>query len=414
MAGEWRQGTFTIDNVLHTQTNIITAFESFLTQVGWIRASWSGSGTDRHYLRADRATQPRWQFTGDGGIKNGGIRVFYDALPGTTTGIAAFVGQRHIVIQSFLENVAQTGVQVLTEDVISTAVVNFGATTTPRLGTIRIVYDNTAPNVYQLIGGEDGLYVESGRDNQNNNLGHGMILTFGAIPENHSAIDNTVGWTAQGLVADFFGVCRFTTDRNKRFVSNDGTNKNFTACLQPQSPRGTYQLTTPAYSDAVASSAGGLGNAGGRRGCYIGGRDLILGMGRGGVQPDAAATVASTSAVVDLQYHAAFGLIDSPQNNRFRISPVMMLQTLRAVEIGVSNTSGSDVAVAGATSGIRDPRTIRQIFRLAVMDYTLLPWVNVQDAVSGAVYRVARIEDNGRFSQVGIQWPTQAALSITL
>lgn len=413
MAGEWRRATFIIDNILHTQTNIITAFESFLTQVGWVRASWSGSGTDRYYLRADRLTQPRWQFTGDGGIKQGGIRIFYDSAPATTTGLAAFTGQVHIVIQTFLENAATNGSQVLTEDVINNSIANPGATTF-RLGSIRLIYDNTAPNTYLLIGGEDGLYVEVGRDSQNNNLGHGAILTFGAIPENHSSIDNTVGWTAQGLVADLFGVCRFTTNRQNRFVSNDGSSKNFTAGLQAQSPRGTYSLSSPLYSDAVALSSTGVANAQGRRGLYISSRDVLYGMGRAGTNPESSTTVASSAGNIDLQYLCAFGLFNSPQAGRYRISPMLCLQTLGMIDLAATSSSTSDVVVQTNIAGVVDPRSFRQIFRFAVVDYTLLPWVNIQDAVSGATYRVAQVADNGRYSQIGIEWPSSAALSISL
>lgn len=412
MAGEWRRATFIIDNILHTQTNIITAFESFLTQTGWVRASWSGSGTDRYYLRADRNTQPRWQFTGDGGIKHGGIRVFYDSDAQTTTGLAVFAGQKHIVIQSFLENVSQNGAQIATEDVINTSVASPGGNIA-RLGTIRIIYDNTAPNTYLLVGGEDGLYVECGRDAQNNNLGHGAILTFGAIPENHSSIDQTVGWTAQGLVADLFGSCRFTHNRNNRFVSNDGSNKNFTSALQPQSPRGTYSLSSPLYSDATVPSANGQANANGRRGLYLSSRDLLYGANRA-ASTEAATSAQSTTGDVDLQYFAAFGLFDSPQNGRYRISPMLCIQTLRQVECAATSASTSDVAASSNQASVIDPRTFRQVFRFAVVDYTLLPWVNIQDAVSGATYRVARVEDNGRYSQIGIEWPSSAALSISL
>jgi hypothetical protein len=356
--------------------------------------------------------EARWQFTGDGGVKHGGIRVFYDSAPSTTTGIAAFSGQKHIVIQSFLENAGASGAQITTEDVISVNVPNPGAVTY-RLGTIRIVYDNTAPNTYLVVGGEDGLYVECGRDSSNNNLGHGAIMTFGAIAENHSSIDNTVGWTAQGLVADFFGVCRFTHDRQARFVTNDGSNKNFSCALQPQSPRGTYSMTTPSYSDAVATGASGVGNATGRRALYLTSRDNVYGMGRIGSAEGSGTQQSVSGAAVDFKYHCTFGLFDTPQNGRYRISPLLCLQTLRTVEIGATSTSTSDVAVS-ANSGVFDPRILRQIFRFAAVDYTLLPWVNIQDAVSGATYRVARMEDNGRYSQFGVEWPSSGFLSISL
>lgn len=401
MANEWERAQFTIDTpgLSHDETTILDGIEDFLTQVGWEVASWS-AGTygslDRHFIRTDRAVQDRWQFRGDGPLQHAGIRVFYDSDPQTTTGLAAFAGQEHIVVQSFLENSAETDRQVTTPDYVGTT--SAGSTVSDRFGSIRVQYDDTAPNNWLVIGGEDGLYLEVGRDSSETNLGHGAILTFGAIPENNSPFDSSVDWTAQGLVCDLFDVCRFTHDRGTRFVSNDGSNKNFTASLQPYSPRGTRELDTPNMADQVAY--------------YVGSRDTMLGMGRGA---NSVTSATSNTGDVDIKYHATFGLVNTPEVSRFRISPLVMAQSLAQIAMGATSTSSSNTVAAQANvSQMYDPRTLRQIFRFAAVDYTLLSFQNIQDAVSGATYRVARVEDNGRFSQIGVIWPSSSFLSITL
>lgn len=391
MASEWNRATFTIDNILHTQTNYLNAIQSFLTQSGWSLASWSTGlygANDRHFVRSDRAVQPRWQFNGDGPLQHAGIRVFYDSNPNTTTGTSLFTGQVHIVIQSFLENTSATDRQVLTPDFVG--VVGSGSAASNRFGTIRIVYDPAAPNNILIIGGEDGLYIEAGRDSSLVNLGHGAIMTFGAIPELYGMYDDAVRWTAQGLVCDLFGTCRFTHDRNLRFVSNDGTNKNFTGGLQPYSARGTAQITTP--------------NMFNQRPYYIGSRDSIVGQGGGSVSPTANPAV-STSRNVDLKYSATFGLFNTPELGRFRISPLVMVQSQVDIPIGVSSALAADNVAAGTVHTVLDPRRLRQIFRFAAADYTLLAGANVQDGATGAVYRIARVEDGGRFSKLGVEWP---------
>jgi len=393
MANEWARGTFTIDNVTHDHTNIITAFDNFLTHasVGWEEASWSPGGTDRYYLKDDRASRERWQYDGDGSQQYSGIRVWYDSDPNTSTGTSLFPSEEHIVIQTFLQNVGATGSQILTPDYVGTS--GSGAAQSYRFGSIRIKYDDTAPNNYLLIGGEDGLYVEVGRDAAENNLGHGAIMTFGAIPELHHTQDGSVQWTAQGLVCDLYdgntGGCRFCVSRNIRWVQNDAAEKNFTAGLQPYSPRGTRNILTPDQNDQEPY--------------YIGSRDTFYGASRTG------RTTAISSVVIEedinLDAHATFGLCNTPLGDRYRISPLMMLQSLIEVRCAASSNSGADVA-ATSHSGWLDPRAWRQIFRFAAVDYTLLPFQNVQDAVSGAIYRVARMEDNGRYSQLGVEWPS--------
>lgn len=392
MASEWNRATFTIDNILHTETNYLNAIQSFLEQSGWVLASWSAGtygANNRHFLRADRAVQPRWQFNGDGPLQHAGLRVFYDSNPNGTTGTSLFTGQEHIVIQSFLENSSGTDRQVLTPDFVGA--VGTGSAASNRFGSCRIVYDPNAPNNVLIIGGEDGLYLEAGRDSSPNNLGHASILTFGAIAELFNVYDDSVRWTAQGLVADLFDRCRFTHDRNIRYVMNDGTNKNFSCGLQPYSARGTASITAP--------------NMFNQRPYYIGSRDSLVGMGGGSATPTANPAT-STSRDVDLRYHATFGLVNSPELGRFRLSPMLMVQDQIDVNVGANSSSAADnIAPSVTTSWFLDPRRYRQIFRFVAADYSLLPFANVQDAATGAVYRITRVEDGGRFSKIGIEWP---------
>lgn len=389
MTNEWTRGTFTIDNVSHDHTNILAALDNFLTHasVGWVEASWSPGGTDRYYLKDDRASYERWQYNGDGPTQYSGLRIWYDSDPNTTTGTSLFTGEEHIVIQSFLENSGATASQVMTPDYV-------GATgSSYRFGTIRLRYDDTAPNNYLVIGGEDGLYVEVGRDASENNLGHGAIMTFGAIPELHHTQDAAVQWTSQGLVCDFYdggtGGCRFTTSRNRRWVQNNASEKNFTAALQPYSARGTRNIITPAIYD--------------QNPYYIGSRDSFYGASRSGRTATTFSTISTED--IELDIHATFGLCNTPLGDRYRISPMMMLQSIIEVPCGANSSSGGDVSATNL-SGWLDPRAWRQLYRFAAVDYTLLPFQNVQDAVSGAIYRVARMEDNGRYSQFGIEWPS--------
>lgn len=404
MANEWNQGTFQFDapGLSHTFTFALDRIQSALTQSGWELASWSPGASPpaanaRYLIRTDRNTQDRWQYTGDTLTQHGGILLWYDSDPQTTTGLAAFAGQVHIVIQSFLENTGATDVQVASPDWVETV---GGA---ERFGSIRIVLDSTAVNNYLIYCGEDGLYIESGRDGVQNNLGHGAIMTFGAIPELHGTLDANVKWTAQGLVCDFSDVCRFSADRFDRFVTNDGTDKNFTASLQPYTPRGTYNI----------DSTGGGANIADQREYYIGAQDNFFSLGSGNQSTSITTNQESQEREGQIRYAATFGLINTPKNNRFRIAPLVMIQDIRHVDIAADSSSSDNNLAPSADKGhMIDWRQTRRVFKFAAVDYTLLPFVNITDAVTGVVYRVARMEDNGRFSQFGVQQPTTPPLTL--
>lgn len=408
MSGEYNRATFQYDPVGlgHTFTTILDKIESFLTQSGWQRPSWdTGSITttlntgasspfgtkastqSRFYIRTDRNTQDTWRYTGDAVTQHGGIVVSYDnsASVGSETG-------PQIVIMTFVQNSAATGSQVTSGDGIS------GSGADIRYGSIRVQIDNLTVNNWFIYGGEQGLYIEVGSNGLPTNLGHGSIMVFGAIPEFHGTRDFTVQWTAQGLVCDFTRNCKFTASRNDRFVTNDGTSKNFTASLQPLTPRGTASI----YSLS--------GNVEDRRGYYIGAQDNFLSQSVAGTAANTTVDVATTLQS-SIKFAASFGLINSPLDGRFRLSPLMMAQHMGHEICGVTSSSGSNnVASASNTLFLLDVRAHRRIYKLVAADYTLLPFVNVIDAVTGATYRIVRVDDNGRFSHLGVEVPSLPAL----
>jgi len=412
MAAEWNSATFQFDPVgqSHTFLFIMDKIENFLTMSGWERPTWDGGmfgpGTEggpdaaatdvRHFIRADRATQGRWRYTGDLITQHGGIVVWYHADPtagpyGPNLGGSTDADESgpQIVIQTFLENTTPDGVQIYTPDHdIETAGIH-------RFGSIRVLIDTLAVNNWLLYGGEDGLYLEAGRDSLNASLGHGAIMTHGEIPEFNATRDLADKWSAQGLVCDMRGNCRFTEDRNDRMVTNDGTDKNFTASLQPYVPRGTSSI------DSLS------GNVFDERPYYIGCRDNFLSSTGTGAASLSAEVAGASGNGVSTKFAASFGLINTPKNDRIRISPLFMIQEIAHINAGVSSVASSNnvIAVTNALPMI-DVRTYRQVFRFVGADHTLIPFLSVVDSVSGATYRIGRFDDNGRFSQFGIEVPT--------
>ena len=368
MANEWVRGTVSlIPNVSpnHTITNAINAFQSVLTQSGWELASWSPGGNDRYFLRTDRSTRERWRYEGDGPIQSCGIHVY------------AANSNTEIRVSAFLENSGATAVQVDA---------NGATATTNRRGYLTIAWDTTAPNNYLFIAGEDGFYVEAGRDSSSVNLGHGAILTDAEIPELNATKSTQVRWVTQGFALDLFGECRFTGNRNARFVTNNGTNRNFTSNLQVYATRGANSTTQSPSPVDYASY-------------YFGNRDLMNGL-----------TSFSTITSADWRYACTFGQLNTPEDGRYRVNPILIITESNAADVtarSVSSTSTSNVvAPSGNNFVVRDVRHDRQILRFVVVDYTLLPFANIVEAQTGKVYRVIEHNDNGRTSNIAVEWPT--------
>lgn len=370
MANEWVRGTVSlVPNVPpnHTITNALNAIQSVLVAGGWELASWTPGGNDRYFIRADRGTRENWRYEGDGPVQNCGIHLYTNTPTNT-----------EIRISSFLENTTATGVQVDCRD--ATANVN-------RRGFLTISWDVTAPNNYLIIAGEDGFYIEAGRDSSPVNLGHGAILAVSEIPELNATKGAQRRWTTQGFPMDLFGECRFTANRNLRFVTNDGTSRNFTALLTLYGTRGVTSTTVaPAPANFVDYS--------------FGNRDLILGQ-----------TAFAAGSSNDLRYGCTFGQLNSPEDGRYRINQMLLVQESAVTDVSnraASSTSTSNTIAVGTGSvnvQFRDIRHDRLILRFVVVDYTLLPFANLTEAATGKVYRVIEHNDNGRTANIGIEWP---------
>jgi hypothetical protein len=357
MAGEWSRSTFTVDAVGlgHTAQNVINGFTSFLTQTGWAVASWSTNSLDRHFVRSDHGSSTVWHYTGDGApTRRCGIRIRYVAA------------STRFEITCFVENSVQTALQY----------------ETPAGQTAFISWDVTAPNNFLLIGGEDGLYWETGRDGNPNNLGHGFVGTHRNIPEFYSARASADKWLSQGFIVDLIGQLKISSNRSfNNFILPEAGNRVFTTCLAPTLARGSSNSTTqtPTTNPSL----------------YLSNRMVWF----GGVR--------YTSTGVDIQQVlATFAVPYSPINGRYVVSPLIAVNIAdNYLQVRHNGTSLSTEA-PNQDFRFTDPRNIRQVKRFAAVDFTLLGFSNIQDAVSGVTYRVAKFPDGGRSTNAGVEWPT--------
>ncbi len=354
MALEWKRGTFVYDagGLGHTPVNLMNAIQSFLTQVGWQRASWD-STTARAFLRTDRGSNPYWKYDGDGIPQACGILVTLDSP------------NSQIIINTFLENTTADGMQRSSQ--------------TLHQGIIAI--DNTAPNNLLFIGGEAGFYWEDGRDGFPNNLAHGMVIAWEAVPEYNGTDDSRITITTQGAVCDLFGPLKFTDDRSFKLVDARNGNKNYTGRLKPYVVRGA-----PGFNGQSVVNDPQIA---------IGPRDNFMSM------YGAESSQASPYAEAVLY---CFGILLTPRDGRYRISPLMVVQCpaerYNCCAVGGGNNDGP-----ASNAGMRDARAMRQAKKFVVTDSSLIPFVNLTDAATSIIYRVAQVADNGRTCNIGIEWP---------
>ena len=352
MANEWKRGTYVWDAGLgHTPTNLMNAIQSFLTQVGWVRASWDSS-TVRCFLRGDRLTDTTWMFNGDGTPQDCGIHVELDTP------------NSRVIIRTFLENVTQTGVQIASH---------------PN-HRIFVAYDVTAPNNFLFIGGRQGFYCEDGRDGQPNNLAHFMIATFEAIPEYNGTDDDRVHLTTQGLACDLFGPLKFATDRYYKLCDTRNGNRNYTGRLRPYACRGAAGFNGQPQSDNPTIP--------------IGPRDHMIGT--------YGADGAGGSVWAEAMCYT-FGLLLTPRDGRYRLSPMMIQQNDE--RFNATCSGGSNVDGPNGYGFLWDSRARRNVPRFVVVDGTLIPFVNLTDAATSTVFRVSQVNDANRPANIGIEWP---------
>lgn len=473
-AGEWVRTSWTYQpiSLSHTPSHIVKAIHSALTQSGWEYATWSATVDDRYYLRRDRrflnitndavgaggniaitkvganitvigmadgtgsvratgnieliaqpadgntitisdgVTPITFEFDSNASVGGGNILVtigtkIIDTIGNLRTAInahafavtASYVsdvwryngdvveqrcglhvlynsGSSRIEISAFLETVAGTASQV--------------ETTTSGYFTQNqkclIVYNNTLANDWLFYCGEDGIYYETGVSGVAQNIGHGFIATFMPIVEFAGTKDSTRMWATQGLCMNLFGTLVFSEDRTMRFVDNNGASKNHSGRLRPYAARGSYVLTSPSVQNAVAF--------------YTIPRDNLIGV---------IANESGTGA--NSLFHASFGMLNSPLDDRYKISPMWVIQAVNATTCGVSSSSGSN-NVGAANYLMYEARWLRYVPRLVAVDQTLIPFTtNVTDVTTGKIYRIAQVADGGRNSNIGVEYP---AVSVTI
>lgn len=297
----------------------------------------------------------RWTFNGDGVWQHCGIHIQNDTAAS------------RIVIRCFLQKPSLAG--------------SFASTNVAH--QINVVYSQTAPNNFTFFGGEFGFVGECGRDGLKVNLAHWAITTFEPMPELYGTDDDRVGWTTQGLCMDLFGNLKFSENRNLRLVDTANGNRNFTGTLRPFQVRGTTSFDT---STQVADPR-----------CAIGPLDLVLGIAITGSRSESVLGVTNT-----------LGIIFTPRDGRYRISPLLVRQyAYDYIDCGtsdgnVSNTVGINAGSFGLLA--YDVRRWRKMTKFAVTDATLIPFVNVIDAVTGVEYYISQVQDGGRVANLCVAW----------
>lgn len=345
MSAEWKRATWVHDMTAqgglgHTTATLMDAFESFLTQVGWSRTSWTSTPTtDRYFTRTNKGVETTWRYTGDGPVQHAGIHVKLNT------------GSTRLEITTFLENTAGTGAQ----------------RETPSGQTIYVTYSAAAPTTFLFVGGEDGWYVEAGRDGVENNAGHFFIATMQAFTEFGNVRPETVNWVCPGFPFDLVGSIRFSYNRTSYYVvATDGSGHYHTSQLQAYTPRGCSSIKTANPANDATYPVGSL--------------DSYL------------AYIGDNSQ--NGTTHWTWGIPFNALDDAHRVSPMVLLQ------------HASDTAnFASNTVPTCDGRAIRKIRRFTAVSWTALGFSFLLDSITGINYRVAYVPDGGRSFNIGVPWP---------
>jgi hypothetical protein len=223
----------------------------------------------------------------------------------------------------------------------------------------------------------------------------GFIGTFLPFPEFYGPKDAQRKWTTQGFSCDLTGKLKFAGNRTATtyvFVTDDGTNRAFSCQLAPSTARGTRSVYT--YS-AIQPASGRLSHFKNAFG---------------------AATYTYGSTTTFMEYACTFGTVRNAilNNARYVVSGMVFRPTVtdswgNDVVWGGNSSVGTDTNTAatdtaGATFG--DPTVLwRKVPKFAVVEYTMTPWANITDAVSGLAYRVVMVPDGGRTAKIAVEWP---------
>ena len=372
MADEWNFGQKSFDfNGADDRTTLADAIQAALELSGWELASWStGSGvepvdlaTSRYLVRSDHATSDVWHYAGDGVLQRCGIRIGGDATAG------------RLILDAFLENEPQTGRQ------------RAGGEISFPDASILLETSGAGEVDMLLICGEDGLYIDLGSDGLPASVGQGTIMTRQPWSFLAGTRDAENSFTTQGVTMDLFGGLRFPENRDRRVIMQDGLDTNLTGGLLPYNIRGVDRVTepTPAQNN-VRTYIGSFDS-------FFGGSFIVDSNGYG--EPRGMAG------------KAHFGLPFTPFDDRWAVSPVMVLQGLNDLKnTGQESSSASNNLSPSSIRWRSLPfrQTLRICPRFAVVGHLLTPWQIITDD-DGVEYRVVRVDDNGRAFNLGVEWP---------
>jgi hypothetical protein len=345
MSAEWKRATWVHDMTAqgglgHTTATLMDAFESFLTQVGWSRTSWMAAPTtDRYFTRTAKNVETTWRYNGDGPTQHAGIHVKLNTA------------STRLEITVFLENTAGTGAQ--------------RETTSGQ--TIYVTYSAAAPTTFLFVGGEDGWYVEAGRDGTENNAGHFFIATVQPFAEFGNVRPEAISWTCPGFPFDLVGSLRFPETRASQYVTaTDGSGHTHSTSLLAYSVRGSNSIKTAAPANDQTY--------------YVGSLDTIL-------------MRAADTAQNQTRYN--WGLPFNAFDDAHRISPMAV------------SMNGADSATYNVPNGawVVDGRGYRKIRRFTVISWTALAFSYLLDTQTGINYRVGYVPDAGRSVNIGVPWP---------
>lgn len=371
MANEWKWCQFNWSQATHNSQVLMDRIEVFMLAAGYLKAAYSDLD-DRYFVRADHATRDNWHYTGDGGTQRCGIYIRDLRYNG-----GAYTGTARITVKAFVENILENGVHVATPDTT---------------GDLRIDFHTSKNHTITLIGGEDGLEVEFGVDGLNGNVALGFIATHQVWPELNGTREAERKWASQGLVFDLFGNFRMTANRDNRMARDDGSNLNATANLRGIFARSNTNVTAVEQGTVNGYSAPVIN------------WDLFLSMNlRNGF-------VGSSPSGFGLVSNACtFGLMATPFDDRWRLCPLVVLQSYSGVrETGVVSSAGSVTLAPNSGQGgtwVDGRNLLRKIPRFFAVSHLLAPWQLLTDDSTAKVYRIVRAEDGGRVVCIAVEWP---------
>lgn len=373
MANEWKWAQTTWSQSTDTSQDLMDLLQTFMEACGWELASY-GTVDERFFIRADHGSRDIWHYTGEAEIQRCGIVIKDFRYNG-----GAFNGTNRLTVKCFLENLLGTGAQVISQDTFGVCTIDFHA---------------TKEHLITLIGGEDAFEYEFGVDGANANVALGIILTHAVWPEMNGTRDPERKYTTQGLPLDLFGSLypRHALQFDIRMARNDGANLNASISLVVNQTR--------TNTDITVADQGIVNN---RRMALIN-WDIFLGREVYNVF-----TPYYTSGFGPMYHAMTFGLLTTPFDDRWRLSPLVHVQGISGrIGTGTYDTSPSVSTPPSVSYGGNwlDARNLfRKVPRVFVVSHLLAPWQNITDEVTSKVYRVLRVADGGRTVCLAIEWP---------